>query len=138
MSCATSALMPASAGSHVRSILVVDDEEPIRMVLTGFFEDNGYHVVEACDVAEAKGILADRPVDLVFSDINMPGRETGFVLEKWVRQHYPRTKVLLTSGGPQVSADIRDLLEPLVPKPYSYRDVLQRVERILSDANHQV
>jgi hypothetical protein len=83
MSCATSALMPASAGSHVRSILVVDDEEPIRMVLTGFFEDSGYHVVEACDVAEAKGILADRPVDLVFSDINMPGRETGFVLEKW-------------------------------------------------------
>jgi DNA-binding NtrC family response regulator len=138
MSCATSVLTSASAGSHVRSILVVDDEEPIRMILTGFFEDSGYQVVEACDVAEAKGILADRPVDLVFSDINMPGRETGFVLEKWVRQHYPKTKVLLTSGGPQIPADTRDLLEPLVPKPYDYRDVLRRIQRILSDADHSV
>src|ERR1700712_930205 len=138
MSCATSPLMPASAGSQVRSILEFDAEEPTRWVLTGFVEDSGYHVVEACDVAEAKGILADRPVDLVFSDINMPGRETGFVLEKWIRQHYPKTKLLLTSGGPQIPAATRDLLEPLVPKPYNFRDVLRRIQRILSDADHSV
>ena len=138
MSCDASVLTSAATGSQVRSILVVDDEEPIRMILTGFFEDSGYHVVEACDVAEAKHILADRAVDLVFSDINMPGRETGFGLEKWVRQHYPSTKVLLTSGRPQVSADTRDLLEPLVPKPYNCCEVLQRIQRILCGADHSV
>lgn len=60
-------------GGLVRSILVVEDEEPIRIFLTEFLQDLGYHVLEAGDVAQARRVLRDVHVDLVFSDINMPG-----------------------------------------------------------------
>jgi len=130
--------MVASETPALRTVLVVEDEMMIRMFVAEFLQDCGHIVFEASNVAEAKAILADTPVDLVFSDINMPGRETGFGLEKWVRQHYPSTKVLLTSGRPQVSADTRDLLEPLVPKPYNCCEVLQRIQRILCGADHSV
>jgi two-component system, response regulator PdtaR len=88
-------------------------------------------VVEAGTVAEAKEVLLQGSVDLVFSDINMPNRETGFVLEKWVRRQFPEIKVLLTSGVPQAAEDTRDLIEPLIPKPYRLSMLEGRIERLL-------
>jgi DNA-binding NtrC family response regulator len=59
----------------------------------------GYRVFEGSNVAEAKAVLhADTPIDLVFSDVNMPGNPNGFALAVWIRQRHPNTKVLLTSG----------------------------------------
>lgn len=118
-------------GNFTRTILVVEDEEPIRAVICEFLADCGHTVIEAATVKQAKELLLDRKVDLVFSDVNMPGGETGFGLEQWVRRHYSNTQVLLTSGYPQSKTDIDGLLEPLVAKPYSLRVVLQRIERML-------
>src|ERR1700733_13384686 len=120
------------AGNFVRTVLVVEDEDGIRLCATEFLRDCGYHVVEAGTVAEAKETLLRRPVDLVFSDINMPNRETGFALEKWIREHFPDIKVLLTSGVPQAAEDTRGLLEPLIPKPYKLSLLQHRIERVLS------
>ncbi len=117
-------------GSLVRTILVVEDEELIRMFLTEFLQDSGYHVFEAETVAQAKRILLDQNVDLVFSDVNMPGQETGFDLEKWVRLHYPDTKVLLTSGYPHGPESTMALLEPLLPKPYTCATALRRIQAL--------
>jgi DNA-binding response OmpR family regulator len=114
----------------VRTILVVDDEEPIRIFLTELLQDSGYRVLEAASVSQAQRLLAETPVDLVFSDVNMPGGENGFVLEKWVRRHCPDTSVLLTSGFPQGSADTKGLLEPMLPKPYDCAALLRRIEGI--------
>ncbi len=119
------------SGNFTRTILVVEDEEPIRAVICEFLADCGHIVIEAATVKQAKEILLDRKVDLVFSDVNMPGGETGFGLEQWVRLHYSDTQVLLTSGYPHSKTDTDGLLEPLVPKPYSLRVVLQRIERML-------
>jgi DNA-binding NtrC family response regulator len=126
----TGVLISGFTGNFARTILVVEDEELIRMFLTEFLQDFGYNVIEAANVAQAKDVLVDRPVDVVFSDINMPGSETGFILEKWIRRHCPNTKVLLTSGFPQASRDTRDLVEPLILKPYSITSVLQRIESL--------
>jgi CheY-like chemotaxis protein len=112
----------------VRSVLVVEDEEMIRSCVADFLRDSGFHVVEAGDVPEAKEILQDHPIDLVFSDINMPSVENGFALEKWVRRHFPLVKVLLTSGYPQASTDTEDLLQPMILKPYRYSSLLDRIE----------
>jgi DNA-binding response OmpR family regulator len=117
------------------SILVVEDEMMIRMFVAEFLQDCGHIVFEASNVAEAKAILADTPVDLVFSDINMPGRENGFALEKWVRRHYPDTKVLLTSGFPHGPADTADLLEPMILKPFACPALLRRIEAVLCIGN---
>jgi DNA-binding NtrC family response regulator len=116
-----------------RTILVVEDEEPIRICVTEFLLDCGHDVVEAGNVAQAKELFAKRQVDLVFSDVNMPGKETGFDLEKWVRQNYPDTKFLLTSGYPHV-VEAGALLEPLMPKPYTLSSVSQRIDRLLCES----
>jgi CheY-like chemotaxis protein len=117
-------------GNLVRTILVVEDEELIRMFLTEFLQDCGYIVLEADNVAQAKRVLTDKHVDLVFSDVNMPGNETGFDLEKWVRRHYPETKILLTSGLPHGPESTMALLEPLLPKPYTCAAALRRIQAL--------
>ena len=122
----------------VRTVLVVEDEEGIRFCATEFLRDCGYDVVEAGTVAEAKEVLLQGRVDLVFSDINMPNRETGFALEKWVRRQFPEIKVLLTSGSPQAAEDTRDLLEPLIPKPYKLSMLEGRIERLLCGSDSLV
>jgi DNA-binding NtrC family response regulator len=124
--------MPTRAENFIRTILVVEDEEPIRMFLSEFLQDDGYRVIEAANVAEAKDLLIQTAVDVVFSDVNMPGSETGFALEKWVRRHYPDTKVLLASGFPHAPECTRDLLEPLMAKPYRMTAVVQRIEGLFS------
>jgi CheY-like chemotaxis protein len=123
--------VPDPADKDVRTILVAEDEELIRLLATEYFRDCGYRVFEAGNVAEAKAVLStNMSVDLVFSDVNMPGDEDGFALAKWIRQHHPDTKVLLTSGFPQTSEKTRDLDEPLMPKPYAYTSVLQRIQNL--------
>jgi DNA-binding NtrC family response regulator len=120
----------SSTETFVRTILLVDDEELIRLIAAEFLQDCGYHVLQAANVAQAKDILVRKSVDVVFSDINMPGSETGFALEKWIRRHFPDIKVLLTSGFPHVAADTGHLLEPLIAKPYSISSVLRRIETL--------
>jgi DNA-binding NtrC family response regulator len=122
----------------VRTVLVVEDEEGIRFCATEFLRDCGYNVVEASTVAEAKEVLLQGQVNLVFSDINLPNRETGFALEKWVRRQYPEIKVLLTSGAPQAAEDTRDLLEPLIAKPYKLSMLESRIERLLCGSDSLV
>lgn len=121
-----------SIRNQTRTILVVDDEASIRTFLLEYLSDYGLNVIGAADVAQAKALLLAQPIDLVFSDINMPGGETGFGLARWICQHCPATKVLLTSGYPQVIADTRDLAEPLILKPYSLSAVLGRIEKLFS------
>ena len=116
------------------TILVVEDEELIRMFITEVLQDYNYHVEAAAGVAPAKEILLAQPIDLVFSDINMPGSENGFALERWVRAHFPHTKVLLTSGFPHSAADTRHLLQPLIPKPYNSLSVVKCIQAQLSRA----
>lgn len=126
----TAELLSGQSGHPLRTILVVEDEEPIRTCTSEFLRECGYVVIEAGDVAEAKDRLLNWHVDLVFSDINMPNRESGFALEKWIRENYPVVKVLLTSGYPHAHGDTRDLREPILPKPYSYRVLLRRIDAV--------
>jgi DNA-binding NtrC family response regulator len=121
-----------------RTVLVVEDEEGVRFCATEFLRDCGYNVIEAATVAEAKEVLRQVRVDLVFSDINLPNRETGFALEKWVRRQFPEIKVLLTSGAPQAAEDTKDLLEPLIAKPYKLSMLEGRIERLLCGSDSLV
>jgi CheY-like chemotaxis protein len=132
----TGASVSGFIGKHRRRILVVEDEAMIRMFVAEYLQDCGHEVLEAGNVAEAKDILADTPVDLVFSDINMPGSENGFALEKWVRRHYPATKVLLTSGFPHGPQDTCGLLEPMIQKPFTCPALMQRIQAMFQAENN--
>jgi DNA-binding response OmpR family regulator len=129
-----------SEDESIQTILVVEDEVLIRLPLAEYLRDCGYRVFEASNVAEAKAVLdADTPVDLVFSDVNMPGNENGFALAVWIRERHPNTKVILTSGIANAAEKAEGLCEdgPLLAKPYSHDVVLQRIQSLLREAKRK-
>ena len=81
------------------TILVVDDEALIRMSISDFLQECGFNVLEASNAAEAlEMIQSDQSVlDLVFSDVRMPGELDGFGLSKWIRENRPDLPVILLS-----------------------------------------
>jgi CheY-like chemotaxis protein len=84
-----------------RSILVVEDEVLVRMVLADQLREAGYRVVEARHADEALELLHHDALDVkaVITDIEMPGSMNGIELAGVIRAEYPWTKVILMSGG---------------------------------------
>jgi len=85
-------------------VLVVDDEEPQRRVLAGFLRKRGYEVEAVGDADRALAVLAERTVDLVLTDLRMPGRSGAELLEA-VRSLNPEVPVVvMTAYGTVASA----------------------------------
>ena len=129
---------PVDGTARVPIILVVDDNREIAEMARDTLTETGYRVVVAHSAEEAlkafdeAGARGD-PVDLVFSDVIMPGGVSGLVLAQQVRERSPGTPVLLTTGyndemsldGPQTPA-----LEVL-GKPYKWTELIDRVQAAL-------
>jgi CheY-like chemotaxis protein len=116
---------------HPSLILVVEDEDLVRQSTADFLRMSDFGVVEATTADAAIELLASgAAVDLVFSDVRMPGRHNGFDLAKWINAHRPHLPVLLTSGYAG-SAATRDLRQPILAKPYSYDGLLRRITELL-------
>jgi signal transduction histidine kinase/ActR/RegA family two-component response regulator len=81
---------------HAR-ILVVDDAKPIRTVLRRVLESGGCDVIDAADVSTALELLRTSPVDLVLTDLQMPGR-SGVELVRLIVRDFPEIKVIAMSG----------------------------------------
>jgi DNA-binding NtrC family response regulator len=117
-----------------RSILVVDDDDPVRVMLARLLRTQGYEVHQAANAREArKAIEASRP-DLVISDIVMPG-ESGIELRRAIAQHWPGLPVILISGysaeGPAEFA-ARTANTTFVQKPFAADQLLSLVEQVLA------
>ena len=115
------------------TVLVVDDEPVICTVACGCLRDAGFRTLEAHNAQQAIDLLEKgEHVDLVFSDVQMPGID-GFELQRWIRQHRPRMKVLLASGVENVKAASGHMGPPrwLVFKPYSMADLEERIRNLL-------
>jgi len=117
------------------TVLVVEDEALVRMPISEFLRDCGFNVLEAADADQAMDLVdAGDPVDVVFSDVRMPGSKDGFALARWIRDHHPETPVLLTSGY-NTSRDGGLAEVRLIEKPYSQAQVLDRLQRLLHQAD---
>ncbi|HEV2565683.1 MAG TPA: response regulator [Microvirga sp.] len=128
----------AEAGSSLQTVLVVEDEVLIRLVIADYLRECGYRVHEAVNAEEAVAILQspEVSVDVVFSDVEMPGSMDGFGLARWIRANKPGTQVILTSGAER-SADIAATLceaGPLMEKPYPSQDVVDRIKQLTAKA----
>ncbi|MEX0736582.1 MAG: response regulator [Bacteroidota bacterium] len=115
-------------------ILVVDDEDALRTVLSSELEGEGYKVASAADGSEAIEILKKDEFDLILLDIKMPNVD-GFEVLKFVKETHPDTKVIMLTGF----ADLKNAIESkklgaedFVSKPYDLVDLLTTVERVLS------
>ena len=84
-------------------LLVVDDEEALRKLLVRTLSGAGYSCSAAASAEEARAVLAREQVDLVLSDVNMPG-ENGFSLLRWIAATHPRTGVIMVTALADVRA----------------------------------
>ena len=117
-----------------QSILVVEDEVLIRMAVAQYLRTCGYEVIEAGHAAEAIEVLTSgTQVDLVFSDVQMPGDMDGFGLATWVKQNYPAVKVILSSGVAKTAEKAGDLCAqgPMLRKPYGEGELVRLIRKLL-------
>lgn len=117
------------------TILVVEDEILVRMPVADYLRDCGYRVLEASTAAEAQAVFNTKePIEIVISDVNMPGDMNGFALAKWIRQEHPGVRVILTSGINNMAKNAEDVCgdSPFLEKPYSYENLATHIRRLLS------
>lgn len=118
------------AGANAATVLVVEDEVLLRMGIVDDLVSAGHSVIEAASADEALSVLeAGLPVDIVFSDIHMPGTLDGLGLMEIVRRRFPSVPVILTSGLAIPSPDVLDDGTAFIPKPYAAEIVLGLVGR---------
>ncbi len=124
---------PRAAGE---TILVVEDNSGVRDIATKRLEDLGYKVIAvdngpaALDQLRVPGTM----IHLVFSDVVMPGGLSGYDIARWISEHQPATRVLLTSGYPDEvartqSGSVRTV--KLLRKPYNRTELAQALREAL-------
>lgn len=116
-----------------RSILVVDDDDPVRVMLARLLRTQGYEVRQAAGAREARAAIEETRPDLVISDIVMPG-ESGIELRRDIGQRWPALPVILISGysaeGPAEFA-ARTPKTSFVQKPFAADQLLSLVQQVL-------
>ncbi len=113
-------------------VLVVEDNAAIRKVVVRQLEDLGYRTVEAGHAEEALGILQERKdVDVLFTDIVMPGGRNGRVLADEALALRPGLKVLFTSGFAHQVGGGDPATVPLLSKPYRKQQLAEALRQVL-------
>ena len=132
----TQTLDPQRDDSPPRTVLVVDDEEVVRMLVARALVEAGYSVVEAGHGAAAMATIESEAydLDLVLCDLVMPGLN-GRDLARWLTANRPELPILLISGYPLPYLEAHDLYDPGLPllrKPFLPSRLLEAVEETLS------
>jgi len=115
------------------TVLIVEDQAPLRRVIAKSLAAHGYTTLEASDAREALAVAAKHTgkIDLLLSDVVMPGM-SGKQLAERVRETRPTTKVLFISGYlGEGAADGEGLGKALLPKPFSETELLAKVRELL-------
>ena len=117
------------------TILVVEDDSGVRDLAVMMIGDFGYRVLAAPDGPTALKLLRHgEPVDLLFSDVVMPGGINGFELVRKARELRGDLKALITSGYVNVRIDEDGPKLPVLAKPYSRSELAHRLRRVLDAA----
>jgi len=127
------------------TILIVDDEIGLRNVAVFYLEELGYKTVVAKDGQHALEVLKSTTnIDLLFSDVVMPGGLDGYQLSLAVHEQYPEIKILLTSGFTKKPAELSNhdvgylvtLDNELLRKPYNQPELSTAIRRILDKSEN--
>ena len=119
----------------VALILVVDDDEPVRVMLARLLTTAGYQVHACANAAEARAWLESNEPDLLVTDIVMPG-DSGIELRRFVSQRYPHVPAILISGYSAEEPAEFAARQPdtvFIPKPFTADELLELVERMLPE-----
>ncbi|MFC7551154.1 PAS domain S-box protein [Pseudoroseomonas wenyumeiae] len=121
-----------------QTVLVVDDELTVRMLVAEVLEELGYVAIEAADGASGLKVLqSDVPVDLLITDIGLPGHVNGRQMADVARQTRPALKVLFITGYAESTVLGNGMLEPnthVLTKPFSMEALANRIKAIITSA----
>ena len=116
-------------------VLLVEDEELLRALAAWRLEEAGFEVVQAANAAEALQVMKSRAdVDVLFTDVQMPGPLDGMGLARKVHEQRPNVLLLITSGNVRpAEGDIPDHGHFLA-KPYRPQDVISEIGALAREA----
>ena len=118
------------------TVLVVDDEPSVRMLVTEVLEELGYAAIEAADSASGLKVLqSDVRIDLLITDVGLPGGMNGRQMTDAARQKRPKLKVLFITGYAENAAISNGHLEPgmhLLTKPFAMEKLASRIKAIIT------
>lgn len=114
------------------SILVLEDDEIIRSLMVDVLEEFGAQVISFPSADEGMIFLerSSDPVDLIVSDIQMPGLLNGYDLSRVVAHRWPSLPMVLTSGNTAMAAQLGSTVR-FLPKPWSTECLLDCVQQAL-------
>jgi CheY-like chemotaxis protein len=132
-----SAAIEAGKGQG-ESVLVVEDNPSLLRVATRQLQELGYHVLEADNALGALAVLEKERVNILFSDVVMPGGVNGFDLAHEAQTRWPELRVVLTSGFPDARLGNNERYQfsgRLLNKPYRKQDLAKALRETLENAS---
>lgn len=113
------------------TILVVEDEILIRVMLAHHLRNAGFRIIEAGNAGEAAKILdSGEIVDVLFTDVRMPGEHDGIWLAQWARENYPAIGIAFGSAEKNLARVI--VGARFFAKPYDFAEVEAHVRDLLN------
>lgn len=123
-------------GLKTPTVIVVEDDFLVRLAIADYLRECGFGVIECSSASEAVSVFKSTSfhVDVVFTDVQMPGNLDGFGLAQWIRTNKPDVKVICTSGVARKAEDAVALCGdgPLIRKPYVHADIERRIRELLA------
>jgi DNA-binding response OmpR family regulator len=118
------------------TILLVDDDDAVREMMTATLEHKGFHVVAASNVTEALKLITTESFDVLITDLHMPNPSDGFAVITAMRHIQPNAITLLLSGYPDVKSAMDAILleaDEIIVKPFESRKLADLVhDKLLS------
>jgi len=114
------------------TILVVEDEVLVRIMVTEELRAQGYTVIEATNASEAISVLqSSMRIDLVLTDIRMPGDLDGLGLARMMRREHPLVKVVMASGH-KPDTEENEIVDGFFFKPYDLPKLVGHINSLLT------
>jgi len=134
------AQQPAVGGTE--TILVAEDDEAVRTTVVEMLTALGYRVLKAADAASALAVVESGvPIDVLFTDVVMPGTLRSPDLARMARERLPNLAVLFTSGYTENAIVHGGRLDPgveLLGKPYTRESLARRIRQVLANQRNRV
>jgi two-component sensor histidine kinase/CheY-like chemotaxis protein len=131
--------MIARQSAALPAVLVVEDEMMLRMRAVDMVEDAGFSPVEAVNADDALAILESRSdIELLFTDIQMPGSMDGLKLAKAVHERWPLIKIILVSGQLKLTEDDKPADSRFFGKPIEVKQMIAEMQEMIGNGSLKI
>ncbi|RZF61124.1 PAS domain S-box protein [Sphingomonas populi] len=126
-------------GGHGETVLVIDDEASVRSLIVDVLTDGGYHVIEAADGPSGLKVLqSDLRIDLLITDVGLPGGMNGRQVADAGRVHRPKLKILFITGYAENAVVGNGLVGQdmhVITKPFGIEAIASKVREMIDEAD---